>query len=508
MEKSKFQPMEASENMSTRNNNGDLLIEKELKKLSDKINASVEVVSIILAAGHGKRLKSEKPKMLHEIWGKPTVYRVSEAATEGLGSNNQIIVVGKKALQVARALGKKEGRVFVYQKDQRGTGDAVRVALDSHYLNGFNGQVYIFPGDMGLLTKEMVKDFKNKFEKFGCDMMVMTGIYEDDPQSNYYGRILKDPETSQIIDIKEFKDIIALPDDQNYIVESKGKRYSFSKNELLRIGEFNAGVYGFRIEPLKRLIAHIKPDNVQGEIYITDLIKIFNDNGLKVCTSAVEKNDYILGFNVKSVLKKMETTFRDMVYEKLKDIVLIDDPEDFFIAEETVNRIIELDKKYPALDIRIGKGAYIGKGVFLNRGLEIGKNTSVTGNVIIGENVKIGESVVISTYSEQKMTIGDNVQILNGNVLQGNIEIGPNVRIETGVRITGSDEYPVRIGSGVLIKGTTYIFGSIIEEDLLIEHSILKNKYVEKVVKKNGKIQPIRYILPHPEGLDSIRDIE
>ena len=79
--------------------------------------------------------------------------------------------------------------------------------------------------------------------------------------------------------------------------------------------------------------------------------------------------------------------------------------------------------------------------------------------------------------------------------------------IETGVRITGSSSNPVIIGNNVLIKGVTYIFGSVIEDDLTVVHSILKNMHVEKVKKKNGEIQPIKYIFPHPEGLDSITPI-
>jgi bifunctional UDP-N-acetylglucosamine pyrophosphorylase/glucosamine-1-phosphate N-acetyltransferase len=129
------------------------------------------------------------------------------------------------------------------------------------------------------------------------------------------------------------------------------------------------------------------------------------------------------------------------------------------------------------------------------------------GNVHIGQNVTIGENVFISTYPDQLIEIGDNAHIFHGNVIQGNIKIGNNVRIETGVRITGSTAHPVIIGNNVLIKGMTYIFGSVIEDDLLIVHSILNNMHVEKVEKKNGEIQPVKYILPYPEGLDSISPV-
>jgi bifunctional UDP-N-acetylglucosamine pyrophosphorylase/glucosamine-1-phosphate N-acetyltransferase len=90
---------------------------RELAQLSSPLNLSDSRVSIILAAGHGRRIKSEKSKMLHEIWGRPSVWRVCEAARRGLESENQVVVVGIKAPEVARALGKREGRVFVYQEE-------------------------------------------------------------------------------------------------------------------------------------------------------------------------------------------------------------------------------------------------------------------------------------------------------------------------------------------------------------------------------------------------------
>ena len=204
----------------------------------------------------------------------------------------------------------------------------------------------------------------------------------------------------------------------------------------------------------------------------------------------------------------MEGTYREMIYERLKDIITIDDADDFFIAEETVQRIIEMDKKFPALDIRIGKGVSIGKNINLNRGLTIGRHSQLTGNVNTGDNVTIGENVILSTYPDQTIEIGNGTNILLGDIIKGNVKLGHNVNIESGVRITGSSENPVIIGNNVLIKGMTYITGSIIEDDLLIVHSILKNMYVEKVYKKNGKIQPVKYILPNPEGLDSISTLK
>jgi bifunctional UDP-N-acetylglucosamine pyrophosphorylase/glucosamine-1-phosphate N-acetyltransferase len=447
--------------------------------------------------------------MLHEIWGKPSVLRVSESAINGLSSPNQVIIVGKKALEVARALGKKKNRLFVFQEEQKGTGDAVKKAMEHKEMSGFSGNVYVFPGDMGLLTDNTVVQFKNSFESSNCDMFVLTGYFEGRRAlDNYYGRIIKSKNhENEVIEIKEFKDIAAMENNSEYTVCYKNQDENFHRDELLAIKEFNTGVYTFKTGPLKKLINMITSDNVQGEIYVTDLIKIFNDNGLMVGSSRVENNDLALAFNVKSVLKKMKATFRSMIYESLEDIITIDDAEDFYIAEETVGNIIEMDKEFSSLDIQIGKGANIGEKIQINRGLHVGRNSHLSGNISLGQNVKIGENVIISTYPNQSLEIGNNAQILRGNVIQGEVKLGNNVRIETGVRITGSSSNPVVIGNNVLIKGVTYIFGSIIEDDLTIVHSILKNMYVEKVKKKNGEIQPVKYIFPHPEGLDSTSPI-
>ena len=482
---------------------------EELNVLSDSIDPSCNEVSVILAAGHGKRIKSEKSKMLHEIWGKPSVLRVSEAAIKGLSSPNQVIIVGKKALEVARALGKKKNRLFVFQEKQKGTGDAVKIAMEHKGVSGFSGNVYVFPGDMGLLTDNTVVQFKKSFESCSCDMFVLTGYFEGRRSlDNYYGRIIKSGKhENEVIEIKEFKDIAAMESNAEYTVSYKNQEKTFRRDELLDIKEFNTGVYAFKIGPLKTLINMITSDNVQGEIYVTDLIKIFNDNGLMVGTSRVENNNLAVAFNVKSVLKKMKATFRNMIYESLKDIIAIDDADDFYIAEETVGNIIEMDKEFSSLDIQIGKGANIGEKIKINRGLYVGRDSHLSGNVRLGQNVKIGENVIISTYPNQFLEIGDNTQILRGNVIQGEAKLGNNVRIETGVRITGSSSNPVVIGNNVLIKGVTYIFGSIIEDDLMIVHSILKNMHVETVKKKNGETQPVKYIFPHPEGLDSISPI-
>ncbi len=310
-----------------------------------------------------------------------------------------------------------------------------------------------------------------------------------------------------MIEILEHKDILAFPADKSYLAEYKGSNYSFTKDELINNNEYNSGVFAFRYNKLKELIGQLKSDNVQKEIYLTDLISLFNEKNYSVVAVSPAKNYVVMGFNNKSVLKEMEAIARKNVYEKLKDIIEIEDPDDFFIHEKVVEDILKMDKKHSVLDISIGRGVHIGKDVKLNLNLKLEKNIFIDGHVVFGKNVSVSLNVHLSCYPGQTLTIGNDVQILWGDIIKGNIVIGDGSRIESSVNMTGSDEFPLRVGKNVLIKGTSYIFGSRIADNLYIEHSILVKKKVRAVKDKKGKIKPVRYFVPENEGDSLIQNL-
>ena len=305
----------------------------------------------------------------------------------------------------------------------------------------------------------------------------------------------------------EFKDILALPDDKPYQVTYRNKTYSYTKKELIETNEFNSGVYAFNYKKLMELINNLSSNNAQNEIYITDLISLFNQKGYSVGAVSPKNQYVVMGFNDKSVLKEMDEIARKNVYEKLKNIIEIDDPYDFFIHDSVVNDLIEMDKKGIPLDIKIGKGAYIGNGVKLNYNVEIGRAAYINGNVVFGKNIKIWRIVHLSTFPNQTLTIEDNVKILWGDIIKGNIVIGENSTIESSVNMTGSDEFPLRIGKNVLIKGSSYLFGSVVEDGVAIEHSVLIKKKVKAEKDATGKIKPVRFFIPETEGKDLLSDI-
>ena len=295
------------------NNNQIIKLIKELSSATDGI---VNELAIILAAGHGKRLKSETSKMLHTILGVPTVERVYNACKEGIEDICTIIVVGIKADDIMKHLGKREKSSYAYQQVQHGTGHAVQVALEGLENIPDDAIVYILPGDMGLIDAETVKQFREDFLESNADMIVLTGLYEGKPEDNYYGRIIRaKDEAGNVIQIMEHKDILALPDDKPYTVSYKGKEYSYTKEELINNNEYNSGVFAFKYGKLAEMIGKLKSNNVQSEIYITDLIALFNEKGYTVAAASPEKNYVVMGFNTQEVLKEMNEIARK-VYEE------------------------------------------------------------------------------------------------------------------------------------------------------------------------------------------------
>ncbi len=484
--------------------------EKKLIKIADELSSPFNKASkelfIILAAGHGKRIKSHTSKMLHKIWGKPTVERVYNSRVKGA---NTIVVVGIKAGEVMRTLGKQENTKYVIQTKQNGTGHAVQEALSKIKRNEKFERVYVLPGDVGLIDKETVKTFRNKFIKSDSDMMVLTGIYNGNPADNTYGRIIRVKDTDaqgisngknkgKVIQIMEAKDINLLKDKSIYKVKFNGSYQTFTKEELVNCREYNSGIYAFDFTKLKSLIGTIKSQNVQKEIYITDLIEIFNKNNFGVRAVSPKDQTTIMGFNNKSVLKEMENIARKKVYAQLKDIIEIEDHDDFFIEDSVVGDILKMDKQNIPLDIKIGKGVFIDKGVRLNYNTELKRDVYVCGNVLFGKNVAVYPNVSLTTFEKQKMLIEDNVQIFDGDIIKGKVKIGKGCNIESRVNITGSDEHPVNIGKSVLIKGSSYIYGCNIAGDVTIIHSVLINK---KIKKKGASI---KFYIPEAEGVEDI----
>lgn len=494
-----------------------------IKKNSDKINLHQNRIGLVMAAGHGKRIKSSLPKVAHLVWGKPSVERVLDAIDKGLQTNNQIIVVGRMAEEVMEMIGNKNHRVFAHQEKQQGTGHAVQEGIKLIPSN-YQGSLYILPGDAGVIDRETMAFFKKQFERNNCDMMMLTGIYEGEIENNYYGRIVRVPardindvpvskeDQGRVIAIVQYQDIISMGKNDKKIFFHKDRKFAFNKDELYHLREFDAVIFAFNFQSLKKHIHHLSPNNIQKEFYLTDLIEIFNRFGLTVeSITPPNHQEVLLGFNDKTVLRKIENIYRNRCFEKIKNFIDIEDSNHFFIDDKIEMQLINKDKKEGPLDIVLGRGAHLTGNITLSKGVKIGQETVCQGNIELRKGVELGSHVHLSNWKNQKIIIEENVQLLGHNIIQGNVTIKKNSLISKSVNITGSDDYPCIIGEHSKIFGSSYLFGSILNSHSHIETSILINKKVNCLKinpqSKKKEILPVKFVIPNPQGEEVVSDL-
>ena len=219
-----------------------------------------DIVAVVLAAGKGTRMKSNKSKLVHKIYGKELVKRVVETA-EKSDIKDIIAVVGYKKEEVQKVLG--DTVKYAYQEEMLGTGHAVLQAEE--YLEGRKGKVVVLNGDVPIIRPETIKKLIEKSIKNKEYATVLTAIYNN---PTGYGRIIRD-DGGNVKEIVEEKDLSE---------EQKSNK------------EINAGIYCFDIDELLKALKELKPNNAQGELYLTDVVKIMNDKGLKTGAVIVKDN--------------------------------------------------------------------------------------------------------------------------------------------------------------------------------------------------------------------------
>jgi len=242
--------------------------------LSVKNNTAV----VILAAGKGKRMKSNLPKVLHRLDGRYLVDHVIENVKRA-GIENIILVVGHKFELVMEKLADRQID-FVVQQPQLGTGHAVQVAVP--HLNNFDGDLIILYGDMPFISSATIKALIRTRRETGAAATVLTVIL-DDPGS--YGRIIRD-QKGYLEAIVEYKDA----DMQTRLIK-----------------EINTGAYCFDYGQLLPVLNQLKSDNVQAEYYLTDTIALLKAQGLKVSALASDNPYEGMGVNSQAELNLMQT---------------------------------------------------------------------------------------------------------------------------------------------------------------------------------------------------------
>lgn len=422
-----------------------------------KIDNSEEyVMTLIMAAGKGTRMNSNKSKLVHKIYDKELVKRVVELAKK-IGSDEIVAVVGHLKEQVQEVLGDEVN--YVFQNELLGTGHAVMQAKP--FLKGKKGKVVILYGDVPIIRPETLKNLISKSIKNKEYATLLTAIYEN-PQG--YGRIIRD-EGGNIKEIVEEKDADPL--------------------QKKHIKEINSGIYCFDIEELLNSIEKIKPNNAQGEYYLTDVIKIMNDAGLKTGAVIVEDNTEILGVNDRAQLELLTRVLRMRINSyHMKKGVTIEDASSTYIFD----------------DVKIGMDTVIHPNTTIKSGVIIGENCEIGPNAYIREGCKIGNNVKVGNCVElKKVKIEDNTKVPHLTYL-GDCEVGSDCNIGCGTITCNYTEKkkkfktkignncfvgsnvnfvaPVNIGDNTIIGAGSTITEDVPDNKLAIarERQIIKNK--------------------------------
>ena len=237
--------------------------------------------AVILAAGQGKRMKSDLPKVLHRIHGRPMI-RILLDRFQGFGFDPLVLVVGHKGAMVRQELADYPV-TFVNQFEQMGTAHAVQMAQP--VLGDFEGTTLVVAGDVPFLSHGSVESLFEVHARTEAAATCLSAVF-DDPTG--YGRIIRKAGTGLIRDIVEHKDASA---------------------EILEVREINSGTFCFDNQLLFAAIDQIGCDNTQGEYYLTDAVKILNSQGHPVSVVQVANPDEVRGVNSIEQLEYLEKKF-------------------------------------------------------------------------------------------------------------------------------------------------------------------------------------------------------
>ena len=354
--------------------------------------------AVVLAAGKGTRMKSSLHKVLHQVLGKSMV---DHAVTnlEKIGVDKIVTVIGYEAESVRAEL---QDRVeYAMQTEQLGTGHAVMMTKE--LLEGLDGVTIVTYGDVPLLTEQTISNLFDYHQSQKAAITILTAC-TDNPTG--YGRIIRDEE-GNVLRIVEQKD---------------------ANTEELLVKEINTGVCCYDNKVLFEALTKITNNNSQGEYYLTDLVGIIRDMGLKVVAYVNEDFEETLGVNDRVQLAYAEKVLRKRINEfHMRNGVTIIDPEATYIGT----------------DVQIGQDVIIYPG------------TMITGPSIIANNVVIGaNSQIINSTIGEHTTI--NASVISDSIIGASTTVGPFAHIRMHAEIGNK----ARIGNFVEIKKSVFKDGA------------------------------------------------
>ncbi len=407
--------------------------------------------AVILAAGKGTRFKSDLPKVLHKILGKPMLWYVVKAAKEA-GAEEIIVVVGHKKELVEEFLKSEFPEIrTVHQEEQLGTGHAVTCAEE--LLKDYNRKVVVLNGDTPLVEPEEIK----RLAEVDGDMVVLTGEI-DDPTG--YGRVIRDGQ--EILKIVEEKD---------------------ATEEEKKIKEVNTGIYAFESKKLFEALKEIDNNNAQGEYYLPDVLKVFRDKGWKVVPVVVKDFSTVMGVNNRYELSKAEKILQERIVKELQlSGVTIHNPESAYIEPEVeIGADTEIFAPiYIKGKTKIGKGCYLGAFSEIVDST-IGDETEVESHcwikgAVLEPETSVGPFVKLrpGTYLESGARVGTFVETKNAHLERGakanhltylgDCRIGENTNIGAGTitcNYDGFNKWRTEIGKNVFVGSNTLFIAPV-----------------------------------------------
>ncbi len=226
-------------------------------------------------------MKSDLPKVLHPVCGRPMIKILLDTLAH-LNPARIVVVVGHKGEEVQSALA--DYRVqFAWQREQLGTGHAVMMAREA--MADFSGTTLVVAGDVPLLSVNSVKELLNVHRETKAAGTCLSAVFAD---PSGYGRIIRGTQPNQLLDIIEHKD---------------------ASEEIRQIDEVNSGTFCFDNQELFKVIDQLGNNNAQREYYLTDVVKIFNHNGLRVSVTKASRPEEVLGVNSVEDLAALEAKF-------------------------------------------------------------------------------------------------------------------------------------------------------------------------------------------------------
>ncbi|NQS99629.1 MAG: NTP transferase domain-containing protein [Candidatus Omnitrophica bacterium] len=400
------------------------------------------IIAIILAAGEGTRMKSNTPKVLHKVCGKPMLGYMLDLLPQ-LGIDKSIVVLGHKLDKVKQFLGANKAKTL-RQPKLLGSGDAVWQTRKS--LGSFRGTVLVIYGDTPLVTYQSLKDLIRTQISKQPSCTILTAKAN---QPTGFGRILRD-DKNQVSKIVE---------------EQDADEYQKA------ILEINVGAYCFKAQELFSALKEIKPNNAKKEYYLTDAVEVLAKQRRKIATVFTQDKEEALGVNSRSDLARAHRIInKRRVAELLAAGVTIIDPNttylygDIEVGTDTIiypHTVIEGKVKI-GRSCKIGPFAHLRSGTVLKDKAQIGnfveivrstigasskvKHHSYVGDTIVGQRVNVGAGVITANYdgkNKNRTTIGDRVFLGVGAILIAPVKIGKRAVVGAGSVVTKNKDVPV-----------------------------------------------------------------